>query len=199
MPYTPAKPPLSETPDELRARIPGWGADIDPRVRPSVPRLQPTRDAYEGDDTMPERQPETYARERSIEHLMLPPVFGTSCPPHGLSGAIRRYSYRRFSEARAAHWLLLIGADRVESVGTRLRSLASLRPDLPLTRSGLRSEVTRHGVRSRVGRQRADLAIHAIDPVLRSIPWLTVAATASSVLRRRRRRMRALDPGYPAA
>ena len=27
MPYTARKPPLPETPDELRARIPGWGAD----------------------------------------------------------------------------------------------------------------------------------------------------------------------------
>ena len=38
MPYTADKPPLPETPDQLRARIPGWGADLDPKDRPSVPR-----------------------------------------------------------------------------------------------------------------------------------------------------------------
>ena len=38
MTYTPHKPPLAESADELRARIPGWGADLDPADRPSVPR-----------------------------------------------------------------------------------------------------------------------------------------------------------------
>jgi hypothetical protein len=49
-------------------------------------------------------------RERSIEHAMLPPVFGTTCPPKGLSGVIRRHAYAKYSEARAAHWLLLLAA-----------------------------------------------------------------------------------------
>jgi hypothetical protein len=38
MTYTPHKPPLAESSDELRARIPGWGADLHPADRPSVPR-----------------------------------------------------------------------------------------------------------------------------------------------------------------
>ena len=45
-------------------------------------------------------------------------------PPRLLSGAIRHYSYRRFGEARAAHWLLLIAADRGaagEGCAARLR------------------------------------------------------------------------------
>src|SRR3954447_20082500 len=29
MAYTPEKPPLAESSDQLRARIPGWGADLD--------------------------------------------------------------------------------------------------------------------------------------------------------------------------
>ncbi len=36
-------------------------------------------------------------RERSIEHGMLPPVFGTAQPLHGVSGAIRRHAYRRMA------------------------------------------------------------------------------------------------------
>jgi len=35
---------------------------------------------------------------------------------------MRKYAYRRFSEARAAHWLILIAADRVDSVESNLRS-----------------------------------------------------------------------------
>ena len=35
MAYTPEKPPLAESPEELRARIPGWGVDLDPRDRPA--------------------------------------------------------------------------------------------------------------------------------------------------------------------
>ena len=43
------------------------------------------------------------------------PVFGTAQPLHGLSGAIRRLAYARFSEGRLAHWLLLVAGDRVDA------------------------------------------------------------------------------------
>ena len=45
MAYTPDKPKLAESSEQLRARIPGWGADLDPKDRPSVPRevFDPTR------------------------------------------------------------------------------------------------------------------------------------------------------------
>ena len=35
MAYTAEKPPLAESSDELRNRIPGWGADLDPKDRPA--------------------------------------------------------------------------------------------------------------------------------------------------------------------
>jgi hypothetical protein len=38
MAYTADKPPLAETSDELRARIPGWGIDLDRKDRPTIPR-----------------------------------------------------------------------------------------------------------------------------------------------------------------
>jgi len=38
MAYTSQKPAPPQTSEQLRARIPGWGADLDPRDRPSVPR-----------------------------------------------------------------------------------------------------------------------------------------------------------------
>src|SRR5215213_267323 len=137
MPYTANKPPLPETPDQLRARIPGWGADLDPADRPSVPRERFDPAASGAHWDFPERQPEKWPRERSVEHEFLTPVFGTSAPPKGLSGVIRRYAYSSYSEGRAAHWLLLIAADRVDAVESHLRSFGTLRPDNPLTETGI--------------------------------------------------------------
>ncbi len=39
-------------------------------------------------------------------------VFGTSTPPSGLSGILRRYAFR-FSEGNAVHWMTLLLADRI--------------------------------------------------------------------------------------
>ena len=39
MTYTPHKPPIAETPEQLRARIPGWGVDSDPADRPTAKTL----------------------------------------------------------------------------------------------------------------------------------------------------------------
>src|SRR3954463_4560956 len=113
MTFTPHKPALAESSAELRARIPGWGAGLDPADRPAVPRERFDPDLSGAHWEIPERQPESRPRERSIEHAVLPPVFGTAQPLRGLSGAIRRRSYARYSEGRAAHWLLLLAADRV--------------------------------------------------------------------------------------
>ena len=184
MPYTADKPPLATTSDELRARIPGWGADLDPKDRPSVPRerFDPGLNGARWD--FPERQPERWPRERSMEHKFLTPVFGTSCPPRGLSGAIRRYSYKKYSEGRAAHWLLLIAADRVDAVENHLRSFVSLRPDNPITQTGVLSEFSHHPVSSRVGRNRADVKHQALDPLIVAGPWVVAGAALYLAVRR---------------
>src|SRR3954469_1309141 len=151
MAYTPQKPKLAESSEELRARIPGWGADLDPRDRPSVPKEQFDPSFSGAQWEFPDRQPERWPRERSIEHAFLTPVFGTSCPPRGLSGMMRKYAYAKYSEGRAAHWLLLLASDRVDAVESHLRSFATLHPDNPITETGVLSELSRHGVSSRVG------------------------------------------------
>jgi hypothetical protein len=178
MAYTADKPKLAESTDELRARIPGWGVDLDPKDRPSVPRekFDPTVTGAHWE--FPERQPEKWPRERSMEHKFLTPVFGTACPPKGVSGAIRRYAYRRYSEGRAAHWLLLIAADRVDSKESTLRSFLTLRPDNPITETGVRSEFTHHGLKSRLGRKRADLVHQPLDPIIIAGPWVAAAGAA---------------------
>ncbi|MFC0624008.1 hypothetical protein [Kribbella deserti] len=101
---------------------------------------------------------------------------------------IRRYSYRRFSEGRAAHWLLLPAADRVDAVESTVRSFATLRPDNPLTETGLRSEFTHHGLRSRTGQKRADLAHQPLDPVIVVAPWLVAGGAVFLLVRKAIRR-----------
>jgi hypothetical protein len=169
MPYTADKPPLAETPDQLRARIPGWGADLDPADRPSYPRevFDPAASGAHWD--FPERQPDDGDRERSIEHGMMPPVFGTAQPLRGLAAPIRRYAYARHSEAKAAHWLLLIAADRVDVAEHVVRSFASLRPDNPITETGIKGELTHGGLRSRRGR--VDVRHQVLDPFVNGAPW----------------------------
>jgi hypothetical protein len=191
MPYTPHMPPQRETADQLRARIPGWGVDLDPKDRPSVPKLQFQEDlsgAHWGET--PDQQPEQWPRERSIEHARLTPVFGTSAPPKGLSGVIRKFSYARYSEGRAAHWLLLVLADRVDAWESHLASFATLRPDNPVTQTGVRSEFTHGGVRSRRGSKRADLVHQPLDPIIVAGPWIAAAGVASLGVRRLARSLR---------
>jgi hypothetical protein len=202
MPYTAEKPAVAAPSDELRARIPGWGVDLDPKDRPSVPRerLDPTLTGAHWD--FPEQQPEKWPRERSIEHKFLTPVFGTSCPPNGVSGMIRRYAYRRFSEGRAAHWLLLVAADRVDSIGSHLRSFLTLRPDNPVTETGVLSEFSRHGITSRMGKKRADLVHQPLDAIIVAAPWVVAGRLVYRSLKgfakgtaRRRRDSGARPPG----
>jgi hypothetical protein len=189
MTYTADKPQLVPSSDELRARIPGWGADLDPTDRPSVPRLQPADPSRTGAHwELPEQQPERWPRERSIEHLRLTPVFGTSCPPKGLSGVIRRHAYAKYSEGRAAHWLLLMVGDRVDTVESAVKSFGTLRPDNPITQTGILSEPKAHGISSRFGRGRADVNHQWIDPILVGAPWVAAAGAAYGVVRKVTRR-----------
>jgi hypothetical protein len=184
MAYTADKPPLAETSEQLRARIPGWGVDLDPKDRPSVPRERFDPAATGAHWDFPERQPEAWPRERSIEHKFLTPVFGTSCPPKGLSGALRKVAYARYSEGRAAHWLLLLAADRVDAVESHLRSFATLHPDNPITETGVLSEFSRRGLSSRLGKRRADVKHQALDPLIVVGPWLLAGAVVYRTGRR---------------
>jgi len=178
--YT-ASPHARPDSDDLRARIPGWGVDLDPKNRPAVPKERFDPEATGAHWDFPDRQEEKWPRERSVEHALLTPVFGTSCPPKGLSGIVRKYAYRRFSEGRAAHWLLLLGADRIDAVESHLRSFASTRPDNPFTETGIRSEFTHGGARSRLGRRRVDTAHQWMDPILVGAPWILGIGAAAAV------------------
>lgn len=168
-PYVADKPAKRPTSDELRARIPGWGVDLDPADRPSFPRERFDPGATGAHWEFPDRQEETYPRERSIEHGILPPVFGTVAPLHGVSGLIRRTAYKRYSEARLAHWLLLIAGDRVDALGAQVQGVLKGKPDDPISENGMRTELT-----GRRGDRRADSSHTWIDPLLIAAPYVVV-------------------------
>lgn len=97
------------------SHIPDWGVDLDPAKRPAVPmeRTPPRLEGLHWD--RPTQQPRTVEVLHSIERPGITPVFGTSAPPKGLSGWIRRRAFRR-SESDLRHWMLLLLADRVNVV-----------------------------------------------------------------------------------
>jgi hypothetical protein len=177
MAYTAEKPSLVPPSDQLRSTIQGWGVDLDPAVRPAVPKERFTTNTG-AHWHFPERQPELTPRERSTEHQMLPPVFGTSVPLRGLSGAIRRFAYERYSEGQTAHWLLLVLGDRVDVLESRVLALLRGRPDNPIAESGIKAEWTRGGLRSRRGQHRADPMHQPLDLALQLAPWLLLGTAA---------------------
>jgi hypothetical protein len=132
---------------------------------------------------LPQPQEELAPRERSIEHGMLPPVYGTVAPLHGVSGLIRRAAYARFSEARLAHWLLLIAGDRVDAFGAHVGAVLSGDPGTPVAETGIEAESL-----AEAGTQRADRSHRWIDPILVTGPWIATAWIGWRVLRRVLRR-----------
>ena len=72
-----------------------------------------------------------------------------------------------------------MAGDRVDTLESALRSFATLRPDNPITQTGVLAEVKRHGLRSRRGQHRADLKHQWIDPIIVGAPW-ALAATAGA-------------------
>jgi hypothetical protein len=187
VPYTAEKPNHTPSAEHLRSNIVGWGVDLDPENRPAVPkeRFDPAATGAHWD--FPERQPERYPRERSIEHRFLPPVFGTSCPPRGLSGMLRRYAYS-FSEGRMLHWTLLVLADRVDVAESRVLALAHGRPDNVIAETGIRAEIDRHGWSSRIGQRRADVVHQPLDAARFVVPGLLAVGAFFLVARARRGR-----------
>ena len=113
-----------------------------------------------------------------------PPVHPRACP-----ASIRKHAYAKYSEGQAAHWLLLIAGDRVDAVESALRSLLTLRPDNPITQTGVLAEVKHHGLRSRLGHNRADVKHHWMDPFIVGAPWAGGIVATYLLMRRMRRSM----------
>lgn len=106
---------------ELRVRngandLPGWGIDADLENDPTYPMKHVTGADHERLNY--ERHPQQRVNVeilKSIERPVITRVFGTSTPPSGISGMLRRYAFK-FSEGSSGHWLTLILADRVNVI-----------------------------------------------------------------------------------
>lgn len=104
--------------------IKGWGVDADPNDNPNYPIKQ-----YNGDDhqrldwARPPLQPVSVEILESVEQARMPAVFGTTLPPSGLSGKLRRYAFK-YDESEYAHWLNLLLADRINVIEGVLHDLS---------------------------------------------------------------------------
>jgi hypothetical protein len=90
---------VETTENELEARVPGWGVDRNPRLRPGHPLYQEYRVAHD-----------TLAGE---------PPWTDTVPLKGLSGVIRRMAYE-LPDWKPRRWLMLMLADRVDKLESML-------------------------------------------------------------------------------
>ncbi len=93
--------------------IKGWGIDADPKNDPTYPmktRVDGEHQGYKWD--RPEQQPIGTEVLHSNERPNVTAVYGTSVPPSGLSGSIRRFAFR-YGEGSYGRWLSLLLADRI--------------------------------------------------------------------------------------
>jgi hypothetical protein len=150
--------------------IPGWGIDADKENDPTYPIRN-----IEGDDKRgmnwrrPPQQKETVEILQSIERDNRPAVFGTSTPPSGISGILRRVAFR-YSESDWIHWLTLMAADRINVVEGLFQDLARLKfPNIP-QEMGLRSELAhnRNGLMKKVAISGAFIGLVVVLSRMRS-------------------------------
>ncbi len=147
----------------------GWGVDADPENDPTWPMRDRSKDDGPGMNWSrpPQQQPDVEVL-RSVEHKVLPAALGTSTPPRGLSGVLRRQAFR-FSESQWGHWLLLMLADRIDTVEGLVEDLQRGRVPNPLVETGV--------VPRARSREAATAAVIAVG----------IAVTAAVLLLRRRR------------
>lgn len=105
-------------------QIKGWGIDADPDNDPTYPmRHRNPEDPQGTADARPDQQPVNMEVLHSVDRRGVSAVFGNAEEPAGLSGVIRREAFK-FSEARMAHWLPLVLADRINVVEGYIEDLS---------------------------------------------------------------------------
>jgi len=120
--------------------IKGWGVDMNLENDPTYPIKNRNNEEHKGYSwERPHQQEETVEVLQSVERPNLPAVYGTSQPPNGLSGLIRRIAYK-FSESTYMRWLPLMIADRIDMIEGFVDDLSRGHiPNLP-KEIGLKSE-----------------------------------------------------------
>jgi hypothetical protein len=117
---------VSNVPRDYKTVL-GWGADLDPANRPSYPKELPSN-VMTARGEVRDWQVPPHKIHVSNEHPNLTPVFGTACPPSGLSGRLRDYAFE-FGEATNRHWMTLLLADRVNMVESMIGDALRGKPD----------------------------------------------------------------------
>jgi hypothetical protein len=122
------------------SQIKGWGVDADPKNDPTYPMKHRNDGEHAGYSwERPLKQPQTVEVLHSNERADLTSVFGTSIPPSGPSGALRRLAFK-YSESSYGHWLPLVLADRLSVVGGVLGDLGRGRLPHVFAERGLKAE-----------------------------------------------------------
>lgn len=104
--------------------VKGWGVDADPSNDPTHPIKKRNDGEHAGYSwERPPQQSQDVEVLHSNERPDLTAAFGTSTPPSGLSGIIRRAAFK-YSENSYAHWLPLMLADRIGVVEGVVSDLA---------------------------------------------------------------------------
>ena len=105
------------------SQIKGWGVDANPKNDPTYPMKKRNNGEHAGYSwERPPQQPINVEVLHSNERPNVSATFGTSTPPSGLSGMIRRVAFK-YSESSYGHWLPLMLADRVGVVEGILEDL----------------------------------------------------------------------------
>lgn len=93
--------------------IKGWGVDANPDDLPAYPMKHRIEEDNKGMVWVrPTQQHASVEILKSNERPSFSAVIGTTVPPSGLSGIIRRFAFKH-SESSYFHWLPLILADRI--------------------------------------------------------------------------------------
>lgn len=91
----------------------GHGIDLDPARRPGVPRMHDPRPLPNALYPPEHQRSDATVFMHGRPHKTFPPVFGTSVPPAGVSGRVRRAAYR-YPDHHMRHWTMLLLADRID-------------------------------------------------------------------------------------
>lgn len=122
------------------SQVKGWGIDADPKNDPTYPMKTRNNGEHAGYSwERPPQQQTDIEVLHSNERPNLSAVFGTSTPPSGLSGTIRRVAFN-YSENSYAHWLPLMLADRIGMVEGVVADLAGGRVPNVFGEMGLKAE-----------------------------------------------------------
>jgi len=168
------------------SQVKGWGVDADPENDPTYPMKKRNNGEHEGYSwERPPQQPVSVEVLHSNERPNVSAAFGTSTPPAGLSGMIRRAAFK-YSESSYGHWLPLMLADRVGVVEGYLEDLTRGRVPNVFAERGWKAE-WRHNRRSLLTR----IAVGAVVASA-AVAYLSSGRGDSSAKEQRRRRREAL-------